>query len=61
MQNIFNKGAFKIKTKSHDPIKYLDGGFRFEVRVDHFESGDPVTEDFTVYKDLLGNIAINHA
>ena len=59
MENIFNEGAFKIKVKSNDPIKYLDGGYAFNITVEHFESGEPRSDQFEFRKDLIGHVHID--
>ena len=58
MKTIFNKGAFKIKVKADNEIKYLDGGYAFDVRVSHFEGGEPIWDHYEITKDLMGELSI---
>lgn len=59
IKSIFNKNAFKIKTKTDHAVKFLDGGWEVELIVDVWESGDKVTKHFTIMRDCIGHIQID--
>jgi len=56
-KNIFNKNAFKIKTKSNNRcIKYLDGGYYAELEITVWEGGEPKTETIQIFRDCTGKV-----
>ena len=58
-KSIFNKGAFKIKVKTVDEIKRLDGGYDFTIVVKHYESGEPIEQRFEFMRDCIGYITVD--
>ena len=57
VKNIFNKNAFKIKTKANNSaIKYLDGGYYAELEVTVWEGGEPKTETIQIFRDCIGMV-----
>ena len=57
-KTIFNKGAFKIKAKASNEIKYLDGGFNITLTVNHYEMGNKVQDIYEIQKDCLNNFNV---
>jgi hypothetical protein len=58
-KSIFNRNAFKIKTKANkNTTKYLDGGYYAELEVTIWEGGEPKTETIQIFRSCIGTVNV---